>query len=255
MKRTVTVLAILLCSSITGAKTFSTAPPGAIVLFDGKDFSKWVNCHGGKDITWKIVDGAMETVPTTRHKCPRIQGIKTAGLFSDFQLHVEFNLPDGPNTNSGIYLLRRYEIQIINSHGRPIGKGNCGEVYKQKPPDREMCSKPGVWQSYDIIFRSPRFETGAGGKATKVENARITVIHNGVAIHNNVIVKSKTGAGFPESPKPGPIMLQDHGGKVRFRNIWIVPAGEPADKVSKVAARSARSGGASTDKRGALPRR
>ena len=127
MKRTAAVLAILLSTSLAGAKTFSTAPPGATVLFDGTDFSRWVNCHGGKDIAWKIVDGAMEIVPTTTHRCPRIQGIKTAGLFNDFQLHVEFMLPEGANTNSGIYIQRRYEIQIINTYG---GVGGCGEAYR-----------------------------------------------------------------------------------------------------------------------------
>ncbi|MBL7222135.1 MAG: DUF1080 domain-containing protein [Phycisphaerae bacterium] len=202
-------------------KKFSTAPDGAIVLFDGTDLAQWVNGLGGK-AHWKLADGYMEVTPFKGPKSPRIQGIKTSRLFNDFQLHVEFNLPAAGSVNSGIYLLRRYEIQIVNSHGAEIGKSNCGELYKQKPPDRDMCSKPGVWQSYDIIFRSPRFEKGADGKSRKVENARITVIHNGVAIHNNVVVKSKTGAGFPESPEPGPIMLQDHGSAVRFRNIWIL---------------------------------
>jgi len=207
-------------SAEPNGKKYSTAPAGATVLFDGTDMSQWVNCHGEKS-HWKLAGGAMEVTPLKGHKCPRIQGIKTAKLFGDFQLHVEFNLPESEHVNSGIYLLRRYEVQIINSHGAKIGKSNCGELYKQRSPDRDMCAKPGVWQSYDIMFRAPRFEKGPDGKPRKTENARITVIHNGVAIHNNVIVKTKTGAGFPESPEPGPIMLQDHGSKVRFRNIWI----------------------------------
>jgi len=213
----------------TGGKKFSTAPDGAIVLFDGTDLAQWVNGLGGK-AHWKLADGYMEVTPFKGPKSPRIQGIKTSKLFGDFQLHVEFNLPANVSVNSGIYLLRRYEIQIVNSHGAKIGKSNCGELYKQKPPDRDMCSKPGVWQSYDIMFRAPRFEKSADGKSKKIEDARITVIHNGVAIHNNVVVKSKTGAGFPESPEPGPIMLQDHGSAVQFRNIWIIPgkeAGKP----------------------------
>jgi hypothetical protein len=229
---TFTLAAVLLClcgAGLRGAdspagsdgKKFSTAPAGAIVLFDGTDLGQWVNCHGDKP-HWKLADGYMEVTPLKGHRCPRIQGIKTSKLFGDFQLHVEFNLPAAGSVNSGIYLLRRYEIQIVNSHGKEIGKSNCGELYKQKPPDRDMCSKPGKWQSYDIMFRSPRFEKGSDGKSKKVEDARITVIHNGVAIHNNVVVKSETGAGFPESPEPGPIMLQDHGSPVQFRNIWIL---------------------------------
>jgi len=238
MKRIITLFAlsvVLLCLCGVGlrgadkpdgadgksGKKFSTAPDGAIVLFDGTDLAQWVNCHGNKP-HWKLAGGYMEVTPLKGHRCPRIQGIKTSKLFGDFQLHVEFNLPPAASVNSGIYLLRRYEIQIVNSHGKEIGKSNCGELYKQKPPDRDMCSKPGVWQSYDIMFRAPRFEKGSDGKSKKVEDARITVIHNGVAIHNNVVVKSKTGAGFPESPKPGAIMLQDHGSAVRFRNIWIL---------------------------------
>ena len=227
-----TLAVVLLClcvAHLRGAKNpagadgkkFSTAPDGAIVLFDGTDLAQWVNGHGGK-AHWKLADGYMEVTPFKGPKSPRIQGIKTSRLFNDFQLHVEFNLPAAGSVNSGIYLLRRYEIQIVNSHGAEIGKSNCGELYKQKPPDRDMCSKPGVWQSYDIIFRAPRFEKGSGGKSKKIEDARITVIHNGVAIHNNVVVKSKTGAGFPESPEPGAIMLQDHGSAVRFRNIWVL---------------------------------
>ena len=234
MKRFITLLTVVLCLcvvSLRGAdepagKKFSTAPDGAIVLFDGTDLAQWVNCHGDKP-HWKLSVGAMEITPLKGHRCPQIQGIKTSKLFNDFQLHVEFKTPAGDKVNSGIYLLRRYEIQIVNSHGAEIGKSNCGELYKQKPPDRDMCAKPGVWQGYDIMFRAPRFEKNSEGEDKKIENARITVIHNGVAIHNNVIVKSKTGAGFSESPAPGPIMLQDHGSKVQFRNIWIIP-GKPA---------------------------
>ena len=110
-----TLAVILLCLSVVSLRgadgksgeKFSTAPDGAIVLFDGTDLSQWVNCHGDK-AHWKLVDGAMEVTPLKGHSCPRIQGIKTSKLFSDFQLHVEFNLPASASVNSGIYLLRRY---------------------------------------------------------------------------------------------------------------------------------------------------
>jgi hypothetical protein len=199
---------------------FSRAPENATVLFDGSDFSHWTNCDDGK-VRWKIVDSVMEVVPDTLYSCDRIQGTKTKENFKDFQLHVEFRLME-PKANSGIYIHRRYEVQIDNTYEKPDFKYMGGSIYRQKLPDFNMGRPPGEWQSYDIVFRSPRFETDEF-VSRKVEDARITVIHNGVAIHNNVIVHDKTGAGFPETPEPGPIMLQDHGSLVQFRNIWIIP--------------------------------
>ncbi|HUU96968.1 MAG TPA: DUF1080 domain-containing protein [Phycisphaerae bacterium] len=99
---------------------------------------------------------------------------------------------------------------------------DCGALYGLKAPDKNACHKPGAWQTYDITFRAACFE-GEGQHAKKVHNARITVCHNGVLIHDDVELPNKTGAGEPEGPEPRPIMLQDHGNKVRFRNIWIVP--------------------------------
>lgn len=215
---------------INAQEKYSTAPKGAIILFDGKDFSHWTNCDGGT-VRWKIVKGAMEVVPDTLYRCKRIQGIKTKENFRDFQLHVEFKLPNSENTNSGVYLLRRYEIQIYDSYNKPFTPGMGGSIYRQKMPDRNVSKPVGEWQSYDIIFRSPRYKK-EGDNLIKVENARVTVLYNGVVIHNNVIVKSKTGVGFPENPSPGPVMLQDHGAKVQFRNIWIIPSDSLDDKVS-----------------------
>jgi hypothetical protein len=199
----------------------SPAPEGAIVLFDGSDFSHWTDCDGG-EVKWKIVDGVMEVVPDTSYKCERIQGIKTKQTFRDFHLHVEFRLPDTKNTNSGVYLLKRYEIQIYHSHQEPFSPGMGGSLYRQKMPDVNVGRPTGEWETYDIIFRSPRFEI-LDDFFRKIEDARLTVIHNGVVTHNNVIVQAPTGVGFPETPEPGPIMLQDHGAQVQFRNIWIHP--------------------------------
>jgi hypothetical protein len=206
-------------------KKYSTAPAGAIVLFDGTDFSKWTNCDGGP-VRWKIVDGNMEVVPDSTWACDKIQGSMTRDQFSDFQLHLEFRLPENENTNSGVYIQKRYEIQINESYKAEPDQGMGGSIYRQKVPDVIVGEPIGEWETYDIVFRSARFDKS--DPEQKVENARITVIHNGVVIHNNVIIKAKTGVGYPEGSAPGPIMLQDHLSKVQFRNIWIMP-NEPVE--------------------------
>jgi len=192
-----------------------------IVLFDGTDFSHWTY-QNGKTVRWEIVGDAMKIVPRTG-------SIITKQKFRDFKLHIEFKLPQLPPNvrgqgrgNSGVYIQRRYEIQILDSHGQPPRKNEGGSIYKFKAPDKNVCKKPGEWQSYDIIFHAARFE-GQGNNAKKVKNARMTVWQNGVLIHDDVEVPNKTGAGRPEGPEAGPILLQDHGNEVWFRNIRIVP--------------------------------
>jgi hypothetical protein len=199
---------------------YSTAPEGAIVLFDGSDFSQWTNCDGG-EVRWKIVDGIMEVVGDSTWGCDRIQGTMTKQLFKDFQLHLEFKLPENENTNSGVYIQKRYELQIYNSFNVEPSPGMGGSIYRQKVPDVIVGKPNGAWETYDILFRSARFNPE--NIEEKTENARISVIHNGVVIHNNVIIKAKTGVGFAEGIEPGPIMLQDHLAAVQFRNIWIIP--------------------------------
>lgn len=191
-------------------------PDDAMVLFDGTDFSKWVG-EEGAPVKWQIIDGAMKVVPGSG-------SIVTKETFEDFRLHVEFNIPESPpdatgqeRGNSGVYIQRRYEIQILDSHGLAPGDGECGAIYKTKPPDKNMAKSPGQWQSYDIIFCAARFEG-----EQKVADARITVLWNNAVVHNNVLIPDKTGAGQPEGPRPGPIKLQDHGSPLSFRNIWIV---------------------------------
>ena len=218
---------LLLSKSLVAQVGYSTAPEGAIVLFDGKDFSHWTNCNDGP-VKWKIVNGAMEIVNDTVSSCPKIRGIKTKENFRDFQFHVEFKLLK-PDDNSGIYIQRRYEVQVAYTYDKPIDQYMGGSVYHQKLPDINMGKPLNEWQTYDIFFRSPRFENN-GFFDRKVEDARITVLHNGVMIHNNVIVQTKTGVGFDEGPEPGPIMLQDHTNQIRFRNIWIIPGKEQKRK-------------------------
>ncbi len=203
-------------------KKCSAKPPkGAIVLFDGRDYSQWQGKRGGP-VKWNIVEGAMEVVPETGD-------IVTKQKFGDCKLHVEFNVPQmAPDVkgqkrgNSGIYLQNRYEIQILDSYGLKSTNMDCGAIFWVKAPDKNVCKKPGEWQSYDITFRAPRYQ-GTGKNAKKIENARFTVYQNGVLIHENAEVPKHTAAGAKEAPGPGPIMLQDHNNKMRFRNIWIVP--------------------------------
>jgi hypothetical protein len=187
------------------------------MLFGGTDFVHWT-AGDGKDIGWKLVDGAMKIAP-------RSGSIMTKRDFRDFKMHIEFKTPQMPPNvrgesrgNSGIYIQRRYEVQILDSYGLEPKNNECGSLYKSRAPDKNVCRMPGRWQSYDIIFHAARFN---GNR--KIKNARITIWHNGVLIHNDIKLANKTGAGRPEGPEPGPILLQEHGNEVSFRNIWIVP--------------------------------
>jgi hypothetical protein len=202
----------------------SQPPEDAIILFDGTDFSHWIK-EDGEPAEWKIVGSAMEVVPEKGN-------IMTKQKFQDFQLHVEFNVPQAQSSakeqkggNSGVYLQRRYEIQILDSYGVEPENNDCGAIYRVKAPDKNMYKKAGQWQNYDITFRAARFAK-ENGQTKKTENARVTVLHNGVVIHNDVEIPHKTGAGQPEGAEAGAILLQDHGCRVRFRNVWIVPADE-----------------------------
>ena len=189
------------------------APEGATVL----DASQFVH-EDGKACSWPVADGVLEVGKGS---------VMTKEKYSDFQLHVEFNIPEPPEgskgqarSNSGVYIQRRYEVQILDSVGDDPPKNNgCASIYTQKPPDKNVGKKTGEWQTYDITFRAARFD-GAG---KKTEGARITVIWNGVKVHDDYEITNKTGAGKPEGAEPGPILLQDHGAKVKFRNLWILP--------------------------------
>ncbi len=193
----------------------------AVMLFDGRDFSNWIG-EGSKPVGWEIEDGAMKVVPGTG-------SIMTREKYRDFRMHLEFKLPEmapgvtgQDRANSGVYLQRRYEVQILDSYGLEPQDNDCGAIYKFKAPDTNACARPGQWQSYDIIFQAARFDS-EDSYVKKLENARITVWQNGVLIHRNVTIPNKTGAGRIEGPDPGPILLQDHGNEVWFRNIWIEP--------------------------------
>ena len=217
-KSVLLVMIVISMMAFGGCNQISEPPPyGSVELFNGSDFVHWTK-EDGSFAEWRIIGDAMEVVPGKG-------SIMTKYKFRDFKLHVEFNIPEIAEDvtgqgrgNSGVYLQRRYEVQILDSYGIKSGISDCGALYKAKAPDKNVCKKPLKWQSYDITFRAARFE---GGK--KIENVRINVIHNGVLIHDNVELTNKTGAGRPEGPEAAPILLQDHGNKVKFRNIWIVP--------------------------------
>jgi hypothetical protein len=146
--------------------------------------------------------------------------------FTDAFVHVEFSVPDMPEAtgqakgNSGVYVQGRYEIQVLDSHGIDVpGKGDCGAIYDQFAPLVNACRPPIEWQSYDIIFRAAR--VNEFGEA--IEKARITVLQNGQVIHNNVVLPGPTGGAVDHDVgAPGPLLLQDHGNPVRYRNIWLV---------------------------------
>lgn len=192
-------------------------PAGAIVLFNGKNFKQWkhTNKKPGEDLVqWKLLKGgAMEVVKGTG-------SIVTKKKFADFKLHVEFRTPFMPDArgqargNSGVYMQERYEVQVLDSYGLEGKDNECGGIYKIGAPLVNMCAPPTQWQTYDITFYAP------GAEKT---NARVTVVHNGVTIHDNVSLPKPTGGALDSGvTKTGGIYLQDHGNPVQYRNIWLI---------------------------------
>jgi hypothetical protein len=202
-------------------------PADAIVLFNGKNFDRWEPAksrRSGQEIQWLLKNGAMEVKPRTG-------GIITKKKFGDCKLHIEFRTPFMPDArgqgrgNSGVYLQGRYEVQILDSYGLEGRDNECGGIYGVGAPLVNMCAPPTQWQTYDITFRAPRFDTN--GKKTSL--ATLKVVHNGVTIQEGkdgeggVKAKGPTTAAPDNTEKgPGGVYLQDHGNKVQFRNIWLV---------------------------------
>lgn len=194
--------------------TASTAPSDAIVLFDGTDTSAFKNAE-----EWKVENGYMQVGKNSIH---------TKQAFGDCQLHIEFCSPEvvkgkgQGRGNSGVYLMGKYEVQVLDSYeNKTYFDGQCGAVYKQQPPTVNACRGPGQWQSYDIVFTAPRFNEDGTVKS----KAYLTVLHNGVLIHNHFELAGGTFWAEPPSykkhPEKLPITLQNHRNPVRYRNIWI----------------------------------
>jgi hypothetical protein len=150
--------------------------------------------------------------------------VETNAKFGDHQLHLEFRLPFMPYArgqgrgNSGMYVQGRYECQILDSFGLDGANNECGGIYKIAKPNVNMCLPPLVWQTYDVDFTAARYDDA--GK--KIKNARVTILHNGVKIHDDLELPNGTPGKHPEGPGPDILYLQGHGNPVVFRNIWVV---------------------------------
>jgi hypothetical protein len=203
-----------------------TGPPGdAVVLFDGVDLGQWVNKSDGQDAAWKVENGYMEVVPGTG-------SIRTKAHFGDIQLHVEFASPtevkgkSQGRGNSGVFLMDRYEIQVLDNYDNPTyADGTVGGIYGQYPPLVNPIRAPGEWNTFDIVWECPVFE---GDEL--VEPPYVTVLLNGIVLHHRKALRGPTNHKVitPWEPHPptGPISLQDHKDLVRFRNIWVRNLGD-----------------------------
>ncbi|HUO52483.1 MAG TPA: DUF1080 domain-containing protein [Gemmatimonadaceae bacterium] len=207
-----------------------TPPSDAIVLFDGHDLAQWRNGDSvQKAAGWKLVDGAMEVVEKSGD-------VRTARVFGDIQLHVEWRAPtpaEGESQergNSGVYLMGMFEVQVLDSYKNPTyADGAAASLFGQYPPLVNAARPPGEWQTYDIIFHAPRFAADGSLKCA----ARVTVVWNGVLVQNDVVLSGPTAykrrPPYAPGVTTGPVLLQDHGHPVRYRDIWVRALPDAAD--------------------------
>jgi len=200
------------------------APADAVILLgSADDLSAWQMTNGSA-ATWKMNGGVLETGKGM---------LQTRQEFTDFQLHVEFATPadvkgnSQQRGNSGVYLLGKFEIQVLDSYqNRTYPDGQAAAMYGQYPPLVNASRRPGEWQTYDIVFTAPVFSS-SGANANLEKPATVTVLHNGVLVHNATPFWGPTAhkaiPPYTADTAKGPLMLQDHGNPVRYRNIWIRP--------------------------------
>ncbi len=231
MKRNILVPVLILLANATFAQDLpqpkvikpgesSNPPSDAIILFDGKNLNNFESINGGP-ANW-TVEGNHFTVN------PASGNIHSKEHFGGIQLHLEWRTPtedigkEGQkNGNSGIYLMGKYEVQVLNSFENTTDPDRqAGSVYNQHAPMVNASRAPGEWQVYDIVFKAPDYNSDGSEK----EPGRLTVFHNGVLIQYNAEIQGPTTAyneKLPKNATKGPLMLQDHSNKVSFRNIWL----------------------------------
>ncbi|SUJ24142.1 Domain of Uncharacterised Function (DUF1080) [Sphingobacterium spiritivorum] len=196
-------------------------PADAVILFNGKDLSQWQSeGKPGSTAAWTVEDNILTVKPSSGN-------IQTKEKFNDFQLHIEWRSPltvkgkGQGRGNSGIFLQGLYEIQVLDNNDNPTYvNGQAGSIYKQRPPLVESRVDAGQWHIYDIIYTAPRFNIDG----MLISKARVTVLHNGILVQNNTEIEGTTEyIGLPKlkAHGAGPIVLQDHGDLVSYRNIWI----------------------------------
>jgi hypothetical protein len=212
-------------------------PPGAVVLLDEK--SHLFLSKDGQTIDWPVEKGVTTSTSNKKNQ----NHIVSKYHFKDADIHVEFLLPEKGPGNSGVYIHGNYEIQIINSFGKPkdkITQEDAGSVYKFSPPLENACRKPGEWQVFDIRYTAPRRDEA--GKIT--QNGKVTVWFNGVKVQDNTEFGEPRSTFHPfrfgntpyldkirdqqKKTMTGPVFLQDHGNPVQFRNVWVVPRDQNA---------------------------
>ena len=197
-------------------KTLGLKPPEGATILLGDTINAWTKLDGKTPAEWPVINGAATVAQGS---------IRSKAKFGSAQIHVEFNVPYMPDKtgqargNSGVYLQGTHELQVLDSYGLPPKNNECGGIYQQIVPAINACKPPLQWQTYDITFHAAKRD---GDKVAK--KARLTVVQNGLTIiDDKEISPTPGGIGGIKEGEDGPIMLQDHGNAVQFRNLWVKP--------------------------------